>query len=117
MHHAGVKFLAGTDPPIPYCLPGFSIHDELALFVKAGLTPMEALQTATCNPAEFLGRLNDLGTIEQGKIADLVLLESNPLLNIRNTQKIHAVVLNGRLMTKPLLQKMRAEVEVAADKK
>ncbi len=117
MHHAGVKFLAGTDPPIPYCLPGFSIHDELALFVKAGLTPMEVLQTATCNPAEFLGRLNDLGTIEQGKIADLVLLESNPLQDIRNTQKIHAVVLNGRLVTKKLLQKMLVEVEVAADKK
>ena len=78
---------------------------------------MEALQTATCNPAEFLGRLNDLGTIEQGKIADLVLLESNPLQDIRNTQKIHAVVLNGRLVTKKLLQKMLVEVEVAADKK
>lgn len=74
MHRAGVKFLAGTDTPNPYVFPGFSLHDELALLVKAGFTPMEALQAATRNPAEYLGRLDSLGTIEESKIADLVLL-------------------------------------------
>jgi hypothetical protein len=116
MHTAGVKFLAGTDPPVPYCIPGFSIHDELALFVQAGLTPMEALQTATRNPAEFLGLLESLGTIERGKIADLVLLDGDPLRDIRNTQAIHAVVLNGKLLAKESLQNMLAEVALAASK-
>ena len=85
------------------------------MFVKAGLTPLEALQTATRNPAEFLGLLDSLGAIEQGKIADLVLLEADPLRDIRNTQMIHAVVLNGKLLTKESLRKMLAEVEAAAE--
>ena len=116
MHAAGVKFLAGTAPPGPYWIPGFSIPDELALFVKAGLTPMEALQTATRNPAEFLGLLDSLGTIEKGKTADLVLLNADPLRDIYNTQTIHAVVLNGKLLTKESLRKMLSEVASAASK-
>src|SRR5262249_7204010 len=79
IQRAGVEILAGTDTPNPYCFPGFSLHDELALLVKAGLTPMEVLQVATRNAAKFLGLLDSLGTIEQGKIADLVLLDANPL--------------------------------------
>jgi predicted amidohydrolase YtcJ len=69
-------------------LSGFSLHDELALFVQAGLTPGEALKTATYNPAKFLGMLDQLGTVEKGKLADLVLLDANPLEDIHNTQKI-----------------------------
>lgn len=119
MKSAGVKLLAGTDTsPNPYAIPdlfpGFSLHDELVLYVKAGLTPMEALQTATRNPAEFLGLINELGTIEKGKFADLVLLDANPLEDITNLDKINAVVVNGRLVAKPALEKMLEDAEAAA---
>jgi hypothetical protein len=113
MHRAGVKLMAGTDTAALYIYPGFSLHDELALLVKAGLTPMEALQAATRNPAEYLGVLTSLGTVQAGKIADLVLLEANPLEDIRNTQKINAVVLAGKLISKPELQEMLAKVQAA----
>src|SRR6266852_4151289 len=99
MHRAGVPFLAGTDAaPGVYILPGFSLHDELADFVEAGFTPMESLQTATSGAAKFLGTEKDYGAVEAGKFADLVLLSANPLDNIRNTQKISAVIANGRLL-------------------
>jgi hypothetical protein len=117
MHRAGVKFMAGTDVSNAYIYGGFSLHDELALFVKAGLTPMEALQTATRNPAKFLGMLDSLGTIEKGKFADLVLLEANPLENISNTQRINAVIVNGRYLSKETLQKMLADAEANASKR
>jgi imidazolonepropionase-like amidohydrolase len=108
--------MAGTDLGNEYLYPGFSLHDELVLLVQAGLTPMEALQAATRNPAKFLGRLDSLGTIEKGKIADLVLLDANPLENISNTQRINAVVVNGRYLPKEALQRMLAEAEAAANK-
>ena len=117
MHRAGVKFLAGTDAGNPYIYPGFSLHEELALFVEAGFTPMEALQTATRNPAKFLGLLDSLGTIEKGKLADLVLLEANPLDNISNTQRINAVVVNGTYLSKETIRKMLADAEANALKK
>jgi imidazolonepropionase-like amidohydrolase len=117
MRQAGVPFLAGTDTGNPYCFAGFSLHDELALLVKAGFTPMEALQTATRNPAKYLDRLKEFGTVEQGKIADLVLLEADPLKDIKNTQQIAAVVVSGKLLPKEALQKMLAEVEALATKK
>jgi hypothetical protein len=116
MRRAGVEFMAGTDLGNEYLYPGFSLHDELVLLVQAGLTPMEALQAATRNPAKFLGRLDLLGTIEKGKIADLVLLDANPLENISNTQRINAVVVNGRYLPKEALQRMLAEAEAAANK-
>jgi imidazolonepropionase-like amidohydrolase len=116
MRHAGVEFVAGTDVGNEYIYPGFSLHDELALLVKAGLSPMEALQAATRNPAKFLGKLDSLGTIEKGKIADLVLLEANPLEDITNTQLINAVVVNGRYLPKEALERMLSEVEAAANK-
>jgi hypothetical protein len=97
LHQAGVPFLAGTDTPAGVdILPGFSLHYELQRFVAAGFTPLEALQTATINPARFLGKEADFGTIGPGKIADLVLLDANPLDNIANTQKISAVILASR---------------------
>jgi imidazolonepropionase-like amidohydrolase len=117
MHHAGIPFLAGTDtPPGVYVFPGFSLHEELQRFVAAGFTPLEALQTATLNPAKFLGMEDRLGTIEKGKLADLVLLDANPLDDIRNTQKIEAVIENGRYLSRAELDKILAGVEAAARK-
>ena len=106
MRRAGVKFMAGTDAPNPFVIPGQSLHDELELLVQAGFTPMEALQSATRNPAEYLERLDTLGTVEQGKIADLLLLDGNPLEDINNTRQISAIILRGKLLTKPKLEEM-----------
>ena len=106
MKRAGVKFMAGTDAPNPFVNPGSSLHDELELLVQAGFTPLEALQCATRNPAEYLGRLDTLGTIVEGKIADLVLLDANPLDDIGNTRKIWAVVVNGKILLRPQLDEM-----------
>lgn len=117
MHRAGVRFMAGADAPNPYSVPGFGLHDELALLVEAGFTPLEALQTATRNPAEFLGQLDSHGTIERGKIADLVLLEADPLADINNTRKIAAVVLGGKLLSKLQLKEMLDGLEARANKK
>ena len=117
MYRSGVDFLAGTDVGNPYCFPGFSLHDELELLVGAGMTPMAALQAATLNPARFLGRERDLGTVEKGKIADVVLLERNPLEDIRNTQKINSVVVRGKLISKGELERMLASVEALAGRK
>lgn len=117
MHRAGVPLMTGTDLSIPYTFAGYSVHDELALFVQAGLTSMKALQAATRNPAVFLGELSSHGTIELGKTANLVLLDANPLENIRNTQRINAVVLNGKYLPKEALQRMLADAEGAAKRK
>ena len=116
MRRAGVNLLAGTDTSGPYCFPGFSLHDELELLVRGGLTPMEALQAATLNPARFLGQSDRLGTVEAGKIADLVLLEANPLEDIRNTRKIAGVVLGGGFIARAELQATIARIEAAARK-
>ena len=115
MHHAGVPFMAGTDAaPGVYIMPGFSLHDELANLVEAGFTPMEALQAATSNPAKFLGIERSLGSIEPGKIADLVLLRADPLVDIQNTQKISAVIANGRTFDRESLDNLLKQVETAA---
>jgi hypothetical protein len=113
MHRAGVKMLAASDAWLMFVFPGFSLHDELELFVKAGFTPLEALQTATLNPAIYLGLIDELGTVEKGKKADLVLLEANPLDNINNTKTINAVILGGRLIPKVSLDKMLRDAEIA----
>ena len=117
MHRAGVPIMSGTDLSNAYVFAGFSLHDELALFVQAGFSPMEALQTATRNPALFLGESNSQGTVERGKLANLALLEANPLTDIRNTRRINAVILNGRYLSKDELQRMLAGAEAAAQKK
>ncbi len=115
LHHAGVPFMAGTDAaPGVYIMPGFSLHDELANFVEAGFTPMESLQTATSNPAKFLGMEVSFGSVETGKIADLVLLSANPLDDIRNTQKINVVIAHGRLFDRAALDQILMKVEAAA---
>jgi imidazolonepropionase-like amidohydrolase len=117
MQKAGVALLAGTDDANPYSMPGFSLHDELAMLVEAGLTPAEALRAATLNPATFLNRLDSLGTVAPGKLADLVLLDANPLEDIRNTAKVNAVVLRGRLFDRTELDRVLAVIEESTKKK
>lgn len=95
LKEANVPIMAGTDCPIFFLTPGYSLHEELALLVKGGLTPMEALEAATLRPAQYFKMEDELGLIEKGMLADLVLLEANPIDNIRNTKKISAVVRNG----------------------
>ncbi len=114
MQVAGVPFMAGTDLGTAHIYPGHRLHDELALQVEAGFTPLQAVQVATRNPAQFLGLLNSRGTVEAGKLADLVLLDANPLENIRNTQKIQAVFINGRLLDRAKLDKLLGQAESAA---
>ena len=114
MHRMGVPILAGTDLGNPFMFAGFSLHDELELFVQAGLTPFEALQTATVNPSRYLGREKELGTIEKGKLADLILLDANPLVDIRNTTKISAVVTNGRMLDRTAVDGLLSEAEKSA---
>ena len=101
MHRAGVRLLAGSDAPNPGIVPGVGLHQEMELLVRAGLTPMEALQAATRNAARYLGMESTHGTIEAGKAADLVILSHDPLEDIRNTRRIHAVVSNGVVVVAP----------------
>ena len=115
LHKAGVPFLAGTDTPAGvHIFPGYSLHEELQRFVAAGFTPLEALQTTTINPARFFGMEDQLGAVEKGKLADLVLLSANPLEDIANTQKIAGVIVNGRYFYRAELDKMLGRVETAA---
>jgi imidazolonepropionase-like amidohydrolase len=115
MHRVGVPFLAGTDTaPGIFIIPGFSLHDELANFVEAGFTPMEALQTATSNPAKFFGTESMEGSIAKGKSANLVLLDADPLTDIHNTRKIAAVIANGHLYDRPALDALLKAAESAA---
>ena len=86
--------------------PSVGLHDELALFVNSGFTPAEALQTATSNVAQYAGASREFGTLEAGKRADIVLLDANPLEDIRNTRKIHGVILGGRLFSRSELDEM-----------
>ena len=116
MQHAGIRIMAGTDTPNAYVIAGFSLHDELALLVKAGLTAMQAMLTATRNPAEYLGELEQQGTVEHGKLANLVLLDANPLVDISNTTRINAVIQNGKYLSRQELDKILAGVEAAAKK-
>ncbi len=114
MHDAGVQFMAGTDDPDPYVFPGFSLHDELEWLVKSGFTPLQALQSATFSPALFLAKLDKYGVAEIGRAADLVLLDANPLQDIRNTRKIFGVVLGGKYYSHEALSKMLEQAEKLA---
>lgn len=106
LHAAGARILAGSDAPMPQVYPGFALHKELELLVEAGLSPADALRAATIWPAEFLGLSESSGSIAVGKHADLLLLDDNPLSDIRHTQRIRAVVLNGRLFQRADLDKL-----------
>ena len=113
-HQSGVKILAGTDANDTLSIPGFALHDELALLAQAGLPPMDILRTATTNPAEYLAQLNDLGGISKGKRADLLLLNSNPLDDIRHTTDIAAVIISGKVMDRTALDLVLAQVKTEA---
>ena len=117
LYDAKIPFLAGTDAPAGYDLvPGASLHRELQLFVRAGLTPLQALQTATINPAIFFGRSADWGTVEAGKVADLVVLTRNPLVDIANTRAVVAVVGDGKYYSPRELDRMRLRIMELAGK-
>lgn len=114
MRDQGVELLAGTDVSNPYIVPGFSLHEELGFLVRAGLSPLEALRTATVGPARYMAATDSLGSIEPGKIADLVLLDADPLEAIGNARRIHAVVLNGRYLDRRELDALLAQAAAAA---
>lgn len=114
MQRAGVGLLAGTDVPSPFLVPGLSLHQELELLVAAGLSPLEALRAATLNPARYLEATDSLGTVRAGNLADLMLLDANPLEDITNTKKIAAVVLNGRYLDRRALDELLAKAERVA---
>lgn len=113
MARLGVPILAGTDVGNPFVFPGFSLHDELALLVEAGLSPAQALRSATYQPAVFFNATDSLGTVAAGKLADLVLLDANPLDDIANTRRIEAVFANGRYFGRPQLDALLARVRAA----
>jgi imidazolonepropionase-like amidohydrolase len=110
MAKAGVGILAGCDGLVP----GFCVHDELAAMVAGGMTPREALQTATINPARYLGRQDSLGRVMPGYEADLVLLDANPLMDIANVRAIRAVLVSGRLLDRKELDEVLGQVKIAA---
>ena len=100
MHEAGVPLGAGTDTPIGFAAPGYSLHSELEMLVRAGLSPIEALEAATVRPAAFFGRSGEMGTVEAGRLADLVLLSRDPLDDITNTRSVQAVVSKGEFLSR-----------------
>ncbi len=111
LSEANVGIMAGTDCPIFFLTPGYSLHEELRLLVKSGLTSLEAINAATLRPAQYFNLENELGTIENGKLADLLILDENPLDDIRNTQKINAVFKNGKLFDRTALDEMLKDLE------
>ncbi|WP_323844963.1 amidohydrolase family protein [Microbulbifer magnicolonia] len=111
MQAAGVGILAGTDANWWGIYPGSSLHEELELLTRAGLSPAEALRSATLNPAIYFGRADELGTVGAGKYADLVLLDANPLEDIRNTRKIHSVLFSGRVYGRQKLDQLLSQAE------
>jgi imidazolonepropionase-like amidohydrolase len=113
MAHAGVEILTGTDAPLRNSPPGFGLHEEFSLLVEGGLSPWRVLRAATLEAARYLGATDSLGTVATGKLADLVLLDADPLADIRNTRRISAVVANGRLFDRAALTALR---EVGRDR-
>ena len=102
MHEYGIKFMAGTDTPLGFLIPGFSLHVELELLVESGLSELDAIKTATINPSKYFKMQDSLGQIKKNYIADLILLNSNPLDDIKNTLEISAVIKNGEIYINPL---------------
>jgi hypothetical protein len=113
-HAAGVRIVAGTDSGDTYVFPGFAIHDELAELVHAGLAPADALRSATIDAARFSGQARDHGSIEVGKVADMVLLDADPLVDIRNTGKIAGLFFNGQYLDRAALDQLLAFAEAQA---
>ena len=111
LFHAGVPMLAGTDVGNAFCFPGFSLHDELVLLVESGVTPVGALQMATRNPALFMEATDKYGSVTPGKIADLVLLDADPIKDIHNTTKIREVFLGGKEFDRAALDRILKNAE------
>lgn len=103
LHDHGVALVLGTDTRMPFAFPGYSVHRELELHVRAGLTPMEAIQSATRDAARMIGCEEDFGTIEPGKRADLLVLDGNPLADIRNTRSLDVVIRGGSVVDRKAL--------------
>ncbi len=106
LHRSGAGLLLGSDSPQIFNVPGFAIHRELEYLVDAGLTPFEALQTGTANPAKFFGRHDKFGVVKTGAGADLILLDANPLDDITNTRRIHGVMVRGRWLPRRELDEL-----------
>ena len=106
MNQMGINFMAGTDTPIGFQTPGYSLHNELEMLVKSGFTPLEAIESATYNPALYFNMEDQLGLIKEGYVADLIILSKNPLDNISNTKKIETVIKNGNLMNRGFLNSL-----------
>lgn len=115
LHRAGVPLLAGTDSTDAFVVAGFSLHQEMELLVAAGLTPLQALQSATLNAARFQAQGSERGSVDKGRVADLVLLDANPLEDIRNTRRIAGVVVGGKYLSRNDLDKIMADLEKAAE--
>jgi imidazolonepropionase-like amidohydrolase len=113
LHAAGVPLMVGTDTPIGLLTPGFSLHEELRMLVEAGMPAQAVLVAATLRPAEFLGIEADFGTVAPGKVADLVLLDADPLADIRNTRRIRAVIRGGALFDRAALDGLLDELAAA----
>jgi imidazolonepropionase-like amidohydrolase len=113
LHAAGAGLLLGSDAPQIYNVPGFSTHRELESLVAAGLTPYQALETGTRNIAKYFGTEREMGTVEQGKRADLILLEADPLADIRNTTKRAGVMVRGRWLPQAEIERRLAAVAKA----
>ena len=114
LHQGGASVLAGTASFDAFVLPGHSLHQELELLVKAGLSPAQALETATRNAAEYRGTDRTEGTIAAGKRADLVLLDADPTIEISNARRVHMVIANGRVYDRDALDRMLADVKTFA---
>lgn len=117
MSEAGVKILAGTDFANPYCFPGFSLHDELASMVEGGMSELDALRSATINPAIFMNKEETQGSVELGKQASLILLNKNPIEDISNTKSIAGVILRGEAFSRTELDQMLEETKAKAARK
>ena len=105
LHDTGARLLVGTDTPHPFVMPGFSVHDELSNFVSVGMSPYQALKAATVNAAEFMGVPGEFGVIKPGARADLILLEGNPLEDVKNASRIAGVMVRGHWLSREALHR------------
>ena len=110
MAKSKIPLMAGTDTPLGFLTPGFSLHYELELMVESGLTELQALATATLNPAKYFRMEDSLGLVKKDYIADLILLAENPLENIAHTKDIIAVIKDGNFIDKSSLEKIQKEI-------
>ncbi|MEM8892310.1 MAG: amidohydrolase family protein, partial [Bacteroidota bacterium] len=111
VHEAGIDIMAGTDCPIFFLTPGRSLHEELSVLVKAGLSPLEAIKSATLNPARYFGMEDELGSIKENMWADLLILNANPLEDINNSLSIESVIREGKLYDRKALDAMLEKLD------